>query len=296
MFSTLPLNALRTFEAAARLGSFKAAAEELSVTPAAISHQIRTLETHLGARLFHRSGQGVTVTEEGESLYRQTHRALSDIRRSLEAFYPDTVQQTLTITTTPGFAAAWLIPRLGSFYKRFGQFDVRVDTRNELVDLLRDSSIDVAIRSVSRDDPRLFSQALMHERFSAYGAPDLVASLNLDQIELINLRWKIPGAFSVNWESWCAAAACQSWLETAQMREFDDEHFALSAAIAGHGLVLASNVLVANSLRRGELVAYRPEISLPGPRYIAACVPGKERQAHVSAFLRWLVDAALRDG
>lgn len=80
------------------------------------------------------------------------------------------------------------------------------------------------------------------------------------------------------------------------MREFDDEHFALSAAIAGHGLVLASNVLVANSLRRGELVAYRPEISLPGPRYVAACVPGKERQAHVGAFLRWLVDAALQDG
>ena len=296
MFSTLPLNALRTFEAAARLGSFKAAAEELSVTPAAISHQVKTLETHLGTLLFNRSGQGVALTDEGELLYRQTHQALSDIRRSLQALQPDTVHQTLPITTTPGLAAAWLIPRLGGFYRRFPQFTVRVDTRNELVDLLRDSSIDLAIRSVSRDDPRLFCQALMNERFSAYGAPDLVASLNLDQLELINLQWKIPGAFPVNWQSWCASANCQAWLETAQMREFDDEHFALSAAIAGHGLVLASNVLVADSLSRGELVAYRPEISLPGPRYVAACVPGRERQVQVSAFLRWLADTALQEG
>lgn len=295
MFSTLPLNALRSFEAAARLGSFKAAAEELSVTPAAISHQIRTLETHLGALLFSRSGQGVSLTEDGESLYRQTHRAFSDIRRSLEVFYPDTVPEALTISTTPGLAAAWLIPRLGSFYQRFPHINVRVDTRNELVDLLRDSSIDLAIRSVSRDDPKLFYQTLMHEQFLTYGAPDLVASLNVDQIELINLLLKIPGAFPVNWESWCAAAGCQTWLEVARMREFDDEHFALSAAIAGHGLVLASNVLVADSLRRGELVAHRPEISLPGPRYVAACVPGRERQAHVKAFLMWLATETLQD-
>lgn len=295
MFSTLPLNALRTFEAAARLGSFKAAAEELSVTPAAISHQVKTLETCVGAKLFKRSGQGVALIEEGELLYRQAHRALLDIRRSLEAFYPDAAPQTLTIST-PGLAAAWLIPRLGGFYRSFPQFNVRVDTRNELVDLLRDSSFDLAIRSVSRDDPKLFCQELMNEQFSVYGAPGLVASLNVNQIELINLRWKIPGAFSINWESWCAAAECQAWLETAQMREFDDEHFALSAAIAGHGLVLASNVLVADSLRYGELVAYRPEVSLLGPRYVAVCVPGWERQVHVSAFLMWLADAALQDG
>lgn len=296
MFSTLPLNALRTFEAAARLGSFKAAAEELSVTPAAISHQVKTLETHLAALLFKRSGQGVALTEEGELLYRQAHCALLDIRSSLEAFYPNTVPQTLTISTTPGLAAAWLIPRLGGFYRSFAHFNVRVDTRNELVDLLRDSSVDLAIRSVSRDDPKLFCQALMNEQFSVYGAPGLVASLNVNQIELISLRWKIPGAFSINWESWCAAAECPAWLETAQMREFDDEHFALSAAIAGHGLVLASNVLVADSLRHGELVAYRPEVSLPGPRYIAVCVPGRERQVQVSAFLTWLAGVALQDG
>jgi LysR family glycine cleavage system transcriptional activator len=292
VFSNLPLNALRTFEAAARLGSFKAAAEELSVTPAAVSHQVKTLEAWLGALLFDRSGQGVALTEEGEQLYRQAHRALLDISRSLESFCPETASQTLTLSTTPGLAASWLIPRLGGFYRAWPQFDIRVDTRNELVDLLRDSSIDLAIRTVSRDDPNLFRQELMDERFGVYAAPDLVESLDPTRVELIDLRWQIPGGFSINWKSWCAAADCGAWLETARLREFDDEHYALSAAVAGHGLVLASNVLVADSLKRGELVAYRPQISLPGPRYVAVCVPGRERQEPVKAFLAWLAEEA----
>jgi DNA-binding transcriptional LysR family regulator len=292
VFSTLPLNALRTFEAAARLGSFKAAAEELSVTPAAISHQVKTLEAWLGALLFERSGQGVALTQEGEQLYRQTHRALLDISRSLESFCPETASQTLTLSTTPGLAAAWLIPRLGGFYRAYPQFNVRVDTRNELVDLLRDSSIDLAIRTLSRDDPNLLCRTLMNERFAVYAAPDLVEAANGARMELIDLRWQIPGAFAVSWKSWCAAAGCHHWLETARMHEFDDEHYALSAAVAGHGWVLASNVLVADSLKRGKLVPYKPDISLPGPRYVAVCVPGRERQEPVKAFLRWLAEEA----
>lgn len=288
MFSNLPLTAVRTFEAAARLGSFKSAAEELSVTPAAISHQVKTLEAWLGAMLFERSGQGVVLTQEGERLYRQTHRALMEISHSLESFCPQTASQTLTLSTTPGLAATWLIPRLAGFYRAYPQFNVRVDTRNERVDLLRDSSIDLAIRTVSRDDPSLFRQDLMNERFGVYAAPGLVESLDSTSVDLIDLRWQIPGAFPINWKSWCKAAGCEGWLETARMREFDDEHYALGAAVAGHGLVLASIVLVADSVQRAELVAYRPEISLPGPCYVAVCVPGRERQAQVKAFLAWL--------
>lgn len=292
MFSTLPLNALRTFEAAARLGGFKAAAHELSVTPAAISYQVRALETALGAMLFERSGQGVVLTDRGELLYRHVHRALLDVRGSLEVFYPVPDSPSLTISTTPGLAATWLIPRLGNFYRTYGQLTVCVDTRNELVDLLRDSSIDLAIRAVVANDPNLFCQELMVEQFSVYGAPSFLSSIDIHQIELISLQWQIPGGLSVSWRSWCEAAGCQAWLGTAQMRQFDDEHYALSAAVAGQGLVLASNVLVADSLKRGELVAYRPDVTLAGPRYFAMCVPGRERQEKVSSFLKWLAEAA----
>lgn len=296
MFSTLPLNALRTFEAAARLGSFKAAALELSVTPTAISHQVKTLEAWLGAMLFERTGQGVVLTEGGERLYRQAHRALLDISGSLQHFCPQASSQTLTLSTTPGLAASWLIPRLGGFYRAFPQLSVRVDTRNELVDLLRDRSIDLALRTVSRDDPNLFAQPLMAERFAVYAAPGLTDALAQSRMELIDLRWQIPGAFAVNWQSWCAAAGHADWLNTARMREFDDEHYALSAAVAGQGLVLASNVLVADSLARGELVAYRPEISLPGPRYVAVCRPGREREGPMRGFLDWLAAEAAATG
>ncbi|WP_426152968.1 LysR substrate-binding domain-containing protein [Pseudomonas sp. DC3000-4b1] len=296
MFSNIPLNALRTFEAAARRGSFKAAAEELSVTPAAISHQVKTLEACLGSMLFERSGQGVKLTEEGEQLNRHIHRALLDISSALERFRPQRELQTLTLSTTPGLAASWLIPRLGGFYQAFPQFNVRVDTRNELVDLLRDSSIDLAIRTVSRDDPNLYREELMVERFGAYVAPGLIGLSKTSRIELIDLTLQIPGVYPVSWESWCAAAGHADWLQTARMREFDDEHYALSAAIAGQGVVLASNVLVARSLARGELVAYRPEVSLPGPRYVAACVPGRERQAHIRAFMDWLAGESADTG
>lgn len=292
MFSTLALNALRSFESAARLGSFKTAAEELSVTPAAISHQVKALEARLGTMLFERSGQGVALTEQGEQLYRQIHRAFLDISRSLEHFLPKTPEQTLTLTTTPGLAATWLIPRLGAFYRAFPQLNLRIDTRNELVDLLRDSSIDLAIRAVSRPDAKLFSRPLMNERFSVYAAPDVLASLNVDELQLIDLRWQIPQGDTINWQSWCAAAGCLDWLGRARMREFDDEHYALGAAIAGHGLVLASNVLVADSLKRGELMVFRPDVSLPGPRYMAVCVPGRERQVEMKALLAWLEQAA----
>ncbi|MBF8753636.1 LysR substrate-binding domain-containing protein [Pseudomonas guariconensis] len=292
MFSTLALNALRSFESAARLGSFKTAAEELSVTPAAISHQVKALEARLGTMLFERSGQGVALTEQGEQLYRQIHRAFLDISRSLEQFLPKTSAQTLTLTTTPGLAATWLIPRLGAFYRAFPQLNLRIDTRNELVDLLRDSSIDLAIRAVSRPDAKLFSRPLMHERFSVYAAPDVLASLNVDELQLIDLRWQIPQGDTINWQSWCVAAGCSDWLARARMREFDDEHYALGAAIAGHGLVLASNVLVADSLKRGELMVFRPDVSLAGPRYMAVCVPGRERQVEMKALLAWLEEAA----
>ncbi|MDX2310484.1 LysR substrate-binding domain-containing protein [Pseudomonas sp. On1] len=292
MFSSLPLNALRSFEAAARLTSFKAAAEELSVTPGAISHQVKVLETRLGTLLFERSAQGVRLTEQGERLYRQVHGALLDISRSLEHFLPGTASQSLTLSTTPGLAAAWLIPRLGDFYRAFEAFNLRIDTGNELVDLLRDSSIDLAIRAVSHTDPKLFNLPLMEERFAVYAAPAVLAAMAVEQLQLIDLRWQVPQGCSISWQLWCEAAGCQDWLERARMREFDDEHFALSAAVAGQGLVLASNVLVADSVQRGELAAFRPDVSLPGPRYMAVCVPGRERQPHMKALLAWLAEVA----
>jgi DNA-binding transcriptional LysR family regulator len=294
MFARLPLTALRTFESAARLASFRAAALELNVTPTAVSHQIRGLEQWLGSLLFERLGRGVRLTEAGERLRRSLHGALLEIDRSLEALRPQAGEHSLSLSTMPAFAALWLIPRLGRFYRRHPGIRVRIETSNELVDLQRDASIDLAIRCGLGEYPQLFQQPLMEERFAAYAAPQLLERLPAQRPELIGVGWEAPLSGLPAWETW-AAEANAPWIVDAMRRDYPDEHYALQAAIAGQGLVLASSVLVSDSLASGLLQPYRADISLPGARYLALCVPGRERQPAIKALLNWLAEETAQE-
>ncbi|WP_217474151.1 LysR substrate-binding domain-containing protein [Stutzerimonas stutzeri] len=291
MFATLPLTALRTFESAARLHSFKAAAEELAVTPTAVSHQIKTLESWLGVPLFHRLARGVRLTESGERLFGRVHGALLDIVQSVDQLRPHPSIGSLTLSTTPAFAALWLIPRLGRFYQAHPGIKVRVETSTELLDLQQDASIDLVIRYGYGSHPSLHSQCLLDERFGVYGAPGLLASLDRTRLTLITVRWRNSQLYDRSWKAWCEAAD-ESWLAHAELREYDEEHYALQAAIAGQGLVLASDVLVSQSLAMGLLQPLRPEITVPGANYTALCVPGRERHPPVKAFFDWLNEAS----
>jgi len=291
MFANLPLTALRTFESAARLQSFKAAAEELAVTPTAVSHQIRTLENWLGVALFERLARGVRITECGERLFGSLHGALLDIVQSVAQLRPQPSTGSLTLSTTPAFAALWLIPQLGQFYQAHPGIKVRVETSTELLDLQQDASIDLVIRYGYGSHPSLHSQCLLDERFGVYGAPGLLAALDPARLTLITVRWRNSQLYDRSWKAWCEAAG-ESWLEHAEFREYDEEHYALQAAIAGQGLVLASNVLVSQSLAMGLLQPLRPDITVPGANYTALCVPGRERHPPVKAFFDWLNEAS----
>ena len=291
MFANLPLTALRTFESAARLQSFKAAAEELAVTPTAVSHQIRTLENWLGVALFERLARGVRLTECGERLFGSLHGALLDLVQSVAQLRPQPSTGSLTLSTTPAFAALWLIPQLGQFYQAHPGIKVRVETSTELLDLQQDASIDLVIRYGYGSHPSLHSQCLLDERFGVYGAPGLLAALDPARLTLITVRWRNSQLYDRSWKAWCEAAG-ESWLEHAELREYDEEHYALQAAIAGQGLVLASNVLVSQSLAMGLLQPLRPDITVPGANYTALCVPGRERHPPVKAFFDWLNEAS----
>ena len=291
MFANLPLTALRTFESAARLQSFKAAAEELAVTPTAVSHQIRTLENWLGVALFERLARGVRLTQCGERLFGSLHGALLDIVQSVAQLRPQPSTGSLTLSTTPAFAALWLIPQLGQFYQAHPGIKVRVETSTELLDLQQDASIDLVIRYGYGSHPSLHSQCLLDERFGVYGAPGLLAALDPARLTLITVRWRNSQLYDRSWKAWCEAAG-ESWLEHAELREYDEEHYALQAAIAGQGLVLASNVLVSQSLAMGLLQPLRPDITVPGANYTALCVPGRERHPPVKAFFDWLNEAS----
>ncbi|NUT90009.1 LysR family transcriptional regulator [Pseudomonas corrugata] len=293
MFAKLPLTALRGFESAARLGSFKAAAQELNISPAAISHQVKSLEGFLGVQLFERSSQNVRLSADGERLHPHIHRALLDIQHGLQMLSPTCAAQSLVVSTTPAFASLWLIPRLGDFHRLHPDIDVGLHSSNDVVDLQRDASIDLAIRALFMPEPQLIEQPLLDEYFGVYCRPGWQPPEENSPVELIDVPWLSHSSVAVDWPTWCAAAGTQSWLDNARLRRYDEEQHALQAAIAGHGLVLASNVLVAEAVARGQLVGYRPEVNLPGARYSVVCVPGRERQAAVRVFREWLVEQTM---
>jgi len=296
MFATLPLNALRAFESAARLLSFKAAAEELSVTPTAISHQIRSLETWLGMPLFERLPRRVRLTDAGQRLFHSSHGALLDVAQSIDSLRPQRSTTHLTISTTAAFAALWLVPRLGRFYARHPNINVRLDTHCDVIDLHQDASVDLVVRYSLDTYSNLYGLCLFDESFGVYGSPEQVALATRQPPTLISVRWHNSKLYAHGWEAWCARAD-ETWLiREPCMREYDEEHYALQAAIAGQGLVLASNILVSESVASGLLVGYRPQIQIDGAGYSALCVPGRERHPPVRAFFQWVEEEARLSG
>ena len=296
MFASLPLTALRTFESASRLLSFKAAAQELSVTPTAVSHQIRSLETWLGVPLFERLPRQVRLTACGERLFHSVHGALLDVAQSLDTLRPQRSTGHLTVSTTPAFAALWLVPRLGRFYAAHPGINLRLDTQCEVVDLQQDASVDLVIRYSLDDYPNLYGLCLFDESFAVYGSPEQVVLAQTQAPTLISVRWHNSKLYALGWQAWCEKAG-ERWLQDAPvLREYDEEHYALQAAIAGQGLVLASNILVSESLASGLLAPYRPRISVDGAGYSALCVPGRERHPPVRAFFQWMQEEVRLSG
>jgi DNA-binding transcriptional LysR family regulator len=288
MFASLPLNALRAFESAARQLSFKAAAAELAVTPTAISHQIRSLETWLGTPLFERLPRRVRLTDGGERLFGSLHGALLEVAQSVDSLRPQRSVGHLTISTTPAFAALWLVPRLGRFYAAHPNITLRLDTNCAVVDLHQDASVDLAIRYGFEPASGLHGIRLFEEHFGVYGSPAQVLRAQQQTPTLISVHWHNSELYALGWQAWCEQAG-EDWLQNAAtIREYDDEHYALQAAIAGQGLVLASSILVSESLANGLLQPYRPQVSVPGAGYSVLCVPGRERHPPVKAFFDWL--------
>ncbi|WP_350615885.1 LysR substrate-binding domain-containing protein [Pseudomonas sp. HY7a-MNA-CIBAN-0227] len=296
MFASLPLTALRAFESASRLLSFKAAALELSVTPTAVSHQIRSLETWLGVALFERLPRQVRLTECGERLFHSLHGALLEVAQSVDTLRPQRSVGNLTLSTTPAFAALWLVPRLGRFYAAHPGINLRLDTHCDVVDLQQDASIDLVIRYSLDNYLNLYGLCLFDECFAVYGSPEQVALASTQPPTLISVRWHNSKLYALGWQAWCDKAG-EHWLQQAKsIREYDEEHYALQAAIAGQGLVLASNILVSQSVASGLLVPYRPQVSVDGAGYSALCVPGRERHPPVRAFFQWLQEEARLSG
>ena len=288
MFRRMPSpSALRTFEAAARLGSFKAAAEELFVTPTAVSHQIRSLESQLGIALFVRRTRAVALTESGERLAVALNAAFAQIMSALEEVAA--AETVLTVTTTPAFATLWLVPRLADFQELHPEYRVQLDTGTAAVDLRRDRRVHVAIRYGPGQDPDLVEREVARETFGAYAAPGYLSTLSgIEGARLIETAWEQRGLDEVGWSAWLSQAGLDAPAAGIETQRLAQEHYVVQCGIAGQGLILASSLLVHDMVERGFLVPYRPEVRLQGMAYRLLCTRDHAQTRKVQRFTEWL--------
>lgn len=284
---SLPLSGLRAFEAAARLGSFKAAAEELAVTPTAVSHQIRALEAQTGLALFDRHVRRVSLTEAGAQLYPVLRDGFDAFEAALARLTQQRTRMQVTISATNAFTVKWLVPRMADFRSKHPGIDLQLQASDDVVDL-RSAAVDIAIRYGRGPYPGLVAQPLFTDRFAPVANPRLgVASPDdLAGVPLIRFNWKWSHPDNPTWERWFAVAQRSLPRQAGQLR-FSDEGHAIQAAVAGHGVALVSLALITEELEAGHLVqSFGPEIA--GHTYHLAMPADRPPSAPVQAVAHWL--------
>lgn len=284
------LPALRAFEAAARLSSFKQAADELAVTATAVSHRIRALEEEIGCRLFVRKTRAVDLTPEGRSLYSAVREGFDTIAAGVEKLR-QRARPLVKLSTTPAFAAKWLVPRLAAFQAQHPNIDVHVHASNRPVDLSA-QAIDIAIRYGQGRYEGMKSTLLLQDRFAPVASPSLgvASAADLGRRPLIHFDWEQPLPVDLTWAAWARAAQLPE-LNTESGIRYSDESHAIQAAVAGQGVALLSLVLIEQELKLGVLES-RLEPVLDGLAYY---IVRPERAGHDSAaaiVAAWLVEQA----
>ncbi|OHV75969.1 LysR substrate-binding domain-containing protein [Rhizobium sp. LCM 4573] len=286
-----PLHALRAFEAAARHLHFSKAAEELNLTPTAVSHQVRHLEDILGVTLFHRYPRPVRLSPEGEAFYPVLREALDRIAAAVEDISAARLGRPLTVSVTMAFASRWLTPRLPRLRAETG-LSFAIEAEDRPVDL-HASDVDIAIRYSEAPGQGAEWVRLFDDRIVPVCAPRLVEGLSseLDPREvaglpLIHYRWRSKSKLAPSWERWFARAV-QGVPEAPVVQTFSEEVHAIDAAVAGQGVVLASEVLVSDLLARGELIRIS-QVTLPGLVFWGVFLNSNPRVGELQLFMDWM--------
>ena len=302
-----PLNSLRTFEAAARHLSFKKAAGELHVTPAAVSHQIRTLEEYCGTLLFHRLARALRLTDAGQAALPLLREGFDKLAEASDVMQVDERPGVLTISVAPSFGAKWLIPRLDRFRSAHPEYDVRIDATDALADFAGDG-VDIALRfgrgvyrnlrseclmpevSVPVCSPGLLEQGLLER-----GAP-LKRPEDLRHHTLLHVHWTTEDDAAPSWRMWLCAAGVEG-VDAGRGPRFNTESMVMEAAIAGQGVALCGAALVEGDLRAGRLVRpFPPSLNqMTSFNYYAVYPEDKAGDPKVVAFRDWVLGEVERD-
>lgn len=293
-----PLDLLVTFEAVARHLSITKAGAERFVTQSAISRQIKQLEDDLGTALFLRKHRALELTEDGRSLYETCTPLAVQLRSALAGIRKPRVRQTLSITTTPGFAMLWLIPRLGQFTREHPDIDVRLDSDVAWRDLAADD-IDLAVRygSVGAAYGRpLFRETVLplcHPKLLDDAAHPLREPGDLQQQTLLQVAIPAGSTMPSEWGPWLQAMGL-SGMRPAATLTFSNYDEAIAAALMGQGVALGRLPLVEHLMRTRKLVALFEGAIASQREYFVALNPAAKDNPAVQALERWLMDLALR--
>ena len=254
-----PLNSLRAFEAAARHLSFSKAADELSVTPAAISQQIKILEDYFACPLFQRQARGLRLTGTGAYLVPYTTDAFDQLNHAVRSARKRNESSILTVSVSPSFGAKWLVPRLDSFRRAHPQFDIRLDATDRLVDFEHED-VDLAIRYGAGSYRGLISECLLENSTFPVCSPALIKGKHplrtpkdLRHHTLLHTEWKSASDTAPHWPTWLQAAGV-TMEDPERGPRFTTEFVALQAAIEGQGVLLSASPHSTNDLEKGNLI------------------------------------------
>lgn len=295
MPSLPPLAAVRVFEAAARHENYSRAAEELALTQAGVSYQIKLLEDRLGAQLFLRKGRGVVLSALGRRIAPRVSEAFALLDEAFSTVRAEN-EAVLNITVSGTFATNWLAPRIGDFNLSRPDLAVRLDVSNTLVDLAS-SEMDIAIRGLRGADhaPGLVSHFMLHQMFTPMATPEFLARHPVNKpTDLLDLP-RISAGDSW-WDLWFALFDDIAYERPARAGSlFDSQVLDGNAALAGQGVAMLSPSMYPIAIATGALVQPFPGVLATDPRCFWLVYPEhKRRLAKVRAFRDWLLQT-LRD-
>jgi LysR family transcriptional regulator, glycine cleavage system transcriptional activator len=292
-----PVNSLRAFEAAARHLSVSRAAAELHVTPAAVSHQVKALESWLGVQLFRRLNRRVLLTEAGQTCLHGLRDGFDLLATTVEKVRLQSSGGLLTVSVAPSFAGKWLVTRLDRFRRAHPEIDIRIDASNALTDFERDN-VDVGIRYGRGTYPGLRSDRLLRESVFPVCSPELMRGryrlrtpCDLAHHTLLHIDMPIMGEIEPTWEMWLLAADTRG-VDWTRGPRFGVSSMAIETAIAGQGIALGSDVLCAADLAARRLVKpFDVSLALDFGYWVVSPTATADRPK-VAAFREWLLAEA----
>ncbi|NRA20229.1 MAG: transcriptional regulator GcvA [Oceanospirillaceae bacterium] len=290
-----PLNSLKAFETVVRHMSFKQAADELFVTPAALSYQIKQLETFVGVKLFNRLNRAIELTEQGLLIYPGVQQAFEQLNLSMRLLERSSAANVLVVSAPPAFTAKWLAPRLYRFVALHPQIDARISASLALINLQVDD-VDVAIRFGRGNYPGYCEVKLFDDYVVPMCSPEFLRQRKDFSLESLNTETLIhddthtTNKFTIaNWQDWFKSVSL-NYNPQKKGLHFNVADHGLNAAISGAGMVLGRIALAQSDLDAGRLVmpfAHKIKIDFS---FYALCLESRANEPHIKAFRQWLIE------